>query len=88
MQPSSVSAQKTPFAYQLTQKECQDQDMGQYLSYGVRVFDCAHSCCRMEISDITLSKAMIIEFIDKLNDMQLSPIHFQEAVADFIEALS
>ncbi len=56
-----------------------------YMGYGISVVDKEQKKEIMRIEDITLSKAELIELIEKCNKLCLSPMHIYDVVYDFIE---
>lgn len=65
--------------YRIVEKQYNNEDFGMYLSYGV--------FCDMggvTIEDISVNKGNVYELIDKINQLNLSPIHLKDVVEDFI----
>lgn len=65
--------------YKLLEGEYYSEDLGTYTSYGI-------VCEEEEVSipDITPSKGSMVKFIETINKLELSIIHIQEAVQDFL----
>lgn len=61
--------------YELTEQKKNDISV-----YGIKYGD-------LQIDDISADKDKVEKFVDDINKYQLSPIHLDDVVADFVESV-
>ena len=66
------------YDYKVVREVLKEEDVGEYKTYGIQIGDYI-------IHDISLNEKEICELIDRMNLYQLSPIHLNEVVEDFLE---
>lgn len=69
----------------LIAKEMFKNDLGNYTSYGIEIFD--ENCQIGKICDVSLDKAAVIEFCDKLNKLSVSAGDLPELLEDFFSQI-
>lgn len=69
----------------LIAEEMYNNDLGNYTSYGIEIFD--ENCQIGKICDVSLDKAAVIEFCDKLNKLSVSAGDLPELLEDFFSQI-
>ncbi len=67
------------YNYICTKNTCFNEDIGEYISYGVSLEGDAAA----KIDDLSPNAKAVAAFAKKLNEHQLCPIHLFEAAEDF-----
>lgn len=78
------------YVYEVFRENCFDRWIGHYTSYGLLLKEQStlEEMILDEIHDITTDKRILTAFCYKLNKYQLYPVHFGDAVEDFLAAIS
>lgn len=66
--------------YELISSE-QELEGRRYQSWGIRL---SYAGVQVEVADLSLERAAVEELVQRCNRGQLSPIHFQELLQDFL----
>lgn len=66
--------------YELISSE-QELEGHRYQSWGIRL---CYAGVQVEVPDLSLERAAVEELVRRCNRGQLSPIHFQEVLQDFL----
>ena len=61
-------------------------EMAELISYGVAMVesDGSDECVLKTYSDLSFCEQKVCEFVNKCNQNELSPVHFRDAVEDFL----
>ncbi len=59
---------------------CYNEDIGNYISYGIALENDRST----EIEDLSTDRAAVEALVNKINSLQLDPIHLNDAAQDFI----
>ena len=72
--------------YRLFAERLRDEDAGEYLTYGISLYEVIGRTCVLvdECPDVTLNYIRASRLVQQLNTGQLSPLHFREVIEDFI----
>ena len=75
--------------YHIVPEHYTHPDTGTYLSYGIRVFETnrMHTCATAHIHDVTTIPSEIERLTEQFNRCQLSPIHLEDAIQDYLAKL-
>ncbi len=68
--------------YEILEEMLVTDDNIKYISYGVRYRETG-----LSISDVTMNKQKMLDFIRLINFEELQPVHLPDAVEDFIDNL-
>lgn len=69
--------------YCLDVSQIDNEELGSYQAYGIDVKnECGNSLGT--IKDVSLSREKLEDFIEKLNEYELSIFHLEDAVEDFL----
>lgn len=66
--------------YELVKEKFKDEDLGDYISYGIEVKKCNET--EMHISDVFINKVEADKFIKLCNETELDPIHLEDVILD------
>lgn len=80
-----VKIEKFGFTYKVEEEIYNDEILGKYLSHGINLIeDNEEKRIIKSINDISLDKGFVENVAYLFNYYQLDPIHFEEAIDDFL----
>ena len=74
------------FEYEVCEENLYHEDIGEYVSYGIKAFSISMNC-RTEIafvSDVSVDKTAVRNLCKKCTLGNLHPIHLMDVVEDFL----
>lgn len=84
MECKAEPGQHFAWEYQLISEQCSHPDIGEYQTFGLRVFHVQQQAYGEAVSDISVDWAFVARLAALFNQMQLEPAHLFEVVADFV----
>lgn len=73
-----LQMQKVEYALITTEKSLEGMD---YVCYGIRM---SYAGAQVSVEDLSLCKEEVEELIERCNRLELSPMHFQDVLEDFM----
>lgn len=70
--------------YELTTSRIDDSEQMSYTTYGIRVKDESENIL-LEYADISTSKELVREFLELVEDRDVSVIHIPDLLEDFLD---
>ena len=77
---------KNTIIYEINEKSLIGEDGEKYISFGVDCFEAENGFKKLvnQVVDISVDLHRVKEFVDKLNEVKLSPECLYDAVEDFV----
>ena len=77
---------KNTIIYEINEKSLIGEDGEKYISFGVDCFEVENGFKKLvnQVVDISIDLHRVKEFVDKLNEVKLSPESLYDAVEDFV----
>ena len=77
---------KNTIIYEINEKSLIGEDGEKYISFGVDCFEAENGFKKLvnQVVDISIDLHRVKEFVDKLNEVKLSPESLYDAVEDFV----
>ena len=75
---------ETMHRYSIVEEKFNDE-LGNYTTYGIEIFD--ENCQIGKICDVSLNKAAVIDFCNKLNNLSVSAGDLPELLEDFFSQI-
>ena len=79
-----IRAMEHSFYYQVDQEKIYHPDIGEYVTYGVKIISAGSVCVMDVISDVSVSERKVTELIRICNELDLRPCHLRDVIEDFL----
>lgn len=71
--------------YRMVEEALTDPELGSYTTYGIRAEGPLEDDSDVQISDVSLSKQVVEELVERCNRLELDPIHLRDVVEDTVQ---